>query len=95
MPDARQNLKTCLRFMARYFAHEGPNGGPAFTRLPGDGARGADTPDWRREYLQTGRHCAPTTGPGWLVWRTAPWSELFKLVSTKQRGEHTSTCVNE
>src|ERR1035437_1914453 len=34
-------------------------------------------------------------GPGWLVLRTAPWSKLFKLVSAKQRGGHTPTCVTE
>src|ERR1017187_6205582 len=32
----------------------------------------------------------PRPGPGWLVWRTAPWSKMFKLVSAKQRGGHTS-----
>src|SRR5664279_1234954 len=37
----------------------------------------------------------PRPGPRWLVWRTAPWSKLFKLVSAKQRGGHTSTCVTE
>src|ERR1039458_7491775 len=46
-------------------------------------------------FAEGGAAARPRPGPGWLVWRTASWSKLFKLVSAKQRGGQTSTCFTE